>query len=51
MVSSKTYLNAYLHAKMIFNKIKEKYHDNELQVEIRKALLFNILKKSVLKNV
>ena len=50
-MSSKTYLNAYLHAKIIVNKIKEKYHDNKLQVEIRKALLFNIFKKSVLKNV
>ena len=48
-MSSKTYMNAYLHTKMIFNKIKEKYQDSELQVEIKKALLFRVSKKSVLK--
>lgn len=39
MMSSKTYLNAYLHAKMIFNKIKEKYHDNELSSRDKESFI------------
>lgn len=46
-MSSKTYMNTYLHTKMIFNKSEEKHQDSELQVEIKKAFLFRVSKKSV----
>lgn len=44
MVNGQIYVNAHLRMKVIFNMIKDKYQDYELQADIWKVLLFKVLK-------
>lgn len=44
MVNGQIYVNAHLCMKVIFNMIKDKYQDYDLQADIRKVLLFKVLK-------